>query len=119
MLDFAAAVDHGAESRSLPVIGLPIPDTLTATAKWFAGARFDVPWGDLDYLERVSELAVPILLFHGVDDDIVPVKTSDELAEVRSDLVTYVRVDDAPHIGSWNLDPDRYEAEIASFLSGL
>ena len=33
--------------------------------------------------------------------------------------VVRLRVDDAPHIGSWNLDPDRYETEIASFLSGL
>lgn len=119
MLDFSAAVDLGARNRSIPVLGLPIPDTLTATAKWLAGVRFDVAWGDLDYLERVSELDVPILLFHGDDDDIVPVNTSDELARLRPDLVTYIRVDDAPHIGSWNLDPERYEQAFGEFLSGL
>jgi pimeloyl-ACP methyl ester carboxylesterase len=119
MLDFSAAVDLGAENRSLPVVGLPIPDTLTATAKWFAGVRFDVPWGDLDYLERADELDVPILLFHGEDDDIVPVDTSDALAERRPDLVTYIRVGSAPHIGSWNLDPARYEQSLAAFLAGL
>ena len=119
MLDFSAAVDLGARNRSLPVVGLPIPDTLTSTAKWMAGIRFDVAWGDLDYLERVGELAVPILLFHGGEDDIVPVDTSDQLAELQPDLVTYLRVDEAPHIGSWNLDPDRYEKEFAEFLAGF
>ena len=119
MLDFSAAVDHGARNRSLPVVGLPIPGTLTSTAKWMAGIRFDVPWGDLDYLERAGELAVPILLFHGVEDDIVPVETSDRLAELRPELVTYIRVDDAPHIGSWNLDPAAYEQAFREFLAGL
>ncbi len=119
MLDFSAAVDLGARNRSLPLIGLPIPDTLTSTAKWMAGVRFDVPWGDLDYLERAGELEVPILLFHGAEDDIVPVSTSDELAALRPELVTYFLVDDAPHIGTWNLDPERYEQVFGNFLAGL
>jgi pimeloyl-ACP methyl ester carboxylesterase len=119
MLDFGAAVDLGAENRSLPVVGLPIPGTLTATAKWLAGARYDVDWGRLDYLDRVDEIDVPILLFHGVADDTVPVETSDEMARLRPDIVTYVRVENAPHIGSWNLGPARYEEAVRTFLAGL
>ena len=118
MLDFGAAVDLGAENRSLPG-GLPIPDTLTATAKWMAGLRYDVEWGNLDYLDRAEELGVPILLFHGVEDDIVPVETSNELARQRPDLVTYQRVEEARHLESWNLDPARYESSLTEFLAGL
>ena len=119
MLDLGAAVDLGAENRSLPLIGLPIPRTLTATAKWIAGRRYDLDWGGLDYLERVDDLDVPILLFHGADDDIVPVKTSDALAMLRPDLVTYHRVEMAQHLESWNLNPAEYERLLAEFLGGL
>ncbi len=119
MLDLGAAVDLGAENRSLPLIGLPIPDTLTATAKWLAGIRFDLEWDRLDYLERVEELSTPILLFHGVEDDIVPVDTSDELAELRPDLVSYHRIEDARHLESWNLNPAGYERLLAEFLAAL
>jgi pimeloyl-ACP methyl ester carboxylesterase len=119
MLDLGAAVDLGAENRSLPLIGLPIPDTLTATAKWIAGVRYDLEWGRLDYLDEANEIDVPILLFHGAEDDIVPVETSDALAELRPGLVTYHRVDDAKHLESWNLDRSRYEQLLIDFLAGL
>lgn len=119
MLDLGAAVDLGAENRNLPLIGLPIPDTLTATAKWMAGLRYDLEWGRLDYLERAGEIAVPILLFHGVEDDIVPVETSDALADLLPDLVTYHRVEEAQHLESWNLGPERYQQLVVAFLAGL
>ncbi len=119
MLDFGAAVDLGASNRSLPVIGLPIPATLTASAKWIAGLRYDVDWDRLDYLERVTEIETPILLFHGAADDLVPVATSDELAAMRPDLVTYQRVDSARHLESWNVDPTGYERALTDFLAGL
>lgn len=119
MLDLGAAVDLGAENRSLPLIGLPIPDTLTATAKWIAGVRYDLEWGRLDYLDEANGIDVPILLFHGAEDDIVPVETSDALAELRPGLVTYHRVDDAKHLESWNLDRSRYEQLLIDFLAGL
>lgn len=44
---------------------------------------------------------------------------NDALAEVKRDLVTYVRVADATHVRSWNMDPDDYEAAVASFLEDL
>ena len=119
MLDFGAAVDLGASNRSLPLIGVPIPPSLTAAAKWIADLRYDVDWQRLNYLDRVEELSVPVLLFHGASDDLVPVGTSDELAEVRSDLVTYHRVDLAKHLQSWNVNPLIYETLLVNFLAGL
>jgi predicted alpha/beta-fold hydrolase len=119
VLDFGAVIDLGAENRSLPVVGLPIPDTLTATAKLIAGWRFDIDWDQLDYLARADELDVPILLFHTADDDIVPVETSDELAAERDDIVDYRRADTGEHLGSWNVDPEGYEQRLAEFLAEL
>jgi pimeloyl-ACP methyl ester carboxylesterase len=119
MLDFGASVDLGASNRSLPIIGLPIPATLTAMAKWIASLRYDLDFDRLDYLDRVDEITVPILLFHGVEDDLVPVAVSDELAEKLPGLVDYHRVESAEHLQAWNLDRNLYDRVLEEFLAGL
>jgi len=50
---------------------------------------------------------------------VVPVETSDALAQARPDLVTYHRVPEATHARSWNIDPEKYEAAVRKFLAGL
>ena len=112
MLDFNATIDLGARQRGAPGI-------LTALGKFIAGARFDIDWEALDYLSRAGDLDVPILLFHGDDDETVPVESSDALAEARPDIVTYVRVPDATHVRSWNMNPVAYEGAVRDFLQGL
>ena len=112
LLDFGAAVDHGASER-----GVPAP--LNWIGRRIAALRFDIDWGELDYVGRAGELEAPILLFHGDDDDTAPVATSDALAEARPDIVTYVRVAGAGHVRSWNTDPDAYGAAVRDFLNGV
>jgi hypothetical protein len=109
MLDFGAVFDREAGERGLPGF-------LTAVSKLIVGFRFDVDWGELNYLKRADELAVPILLFHGDDDPTVPVATSDALAEARPDIVTYVRAAGVGHVRSWNAGPAVYEASVRDFL---
>ncbi len=117
MLDFRRTVDFQAAHTSIPLIGLPVPPTLTATAEWMAGWRFDLDWSDLDYLTSVDRLHVPVLVFHGTKDDDVPIATSRELARARPDLVTLVEVEGATHLTAWNTDPDAYDRELTSFLT--
>lgn len=112
MLDFGAVIDREANERG-------VPGLLTAVSKLIVGFRFDVDWGELNYLKRADELAVPILLFHGDDDPTVPVTTSDALAEARPDIVTYVRSEGVGHVRSWNADPSAYEASVRGFLERL
>lgn len=119
MLDFGRTVDFGGSQETLPVVGLRVPQSLTSVAKWFAGWRFDVGWGAVDYLARADELSVPILLFHGTDDDVVPIELSEEFAGARPDLVTYRRIDGAEHVASWNVDPAAYERHVTGFLGSL
>jgi pimeloyl-ACP methyl ester carboxylesterase len=109
MLDFAATVDLGARQQGAPGF-------LTEVARRIAGFRFGIDWGELDYLKRADELAAPILLFHGDEDDTVPVETSDALAEARPDIVTYVRVPEAGHVCTWNVDPAAYDTAVGDFL---
>ena len=112
MLDFGATVDLGAHEDGYPQL-------LATLAKAVAGFRFDIDWGELDYLERADELDVPILLFHGDADDTVPMETSDILAESRQDIVKYIRVPGARHVRSWNTDRAAYEAAVREFLRDL
>lgn len=118
MLDFGRTVEFQAEQESLPVVGLPVPPSLTASAKWIAGWRFDLDWSDLDYLADTEKLRTPILVFHGTDDDDIPIATSRDLAAARPDLVTLVEVDGATHLTTWNHDPEAYERELLAFLRG-
>ncbi len=115
MLDFSRAVDHGASRQTLPLVGLPLPQSLTAVAKWIAGWRYGVDWGSLDYLDGVAKLRAPILLFQGTADKTVPAATSDQLARTAGN-VTYVRVAGAGHLDSWNLEPARYDRAVQAFV---
>ncbi|GIU92871.1 MAG: alpha/beta hydrolase [Acidimicrobiia bacterium] len=108
------AVDFAASRRR--VAGLPLPPTLTATAKLIAGLRLGVNWRTIDYPQRAGRLAVPTLVIHGTDDDTIPISTSRRFAEARPEFVTLVEVEGAAHVASWNLDPERYESTVIGFL---
>ena len=112
MLDFGATVDLGAHESGYPQL-------FASLAKAVAGFRFDIDWEGLDYLKRADELDIPILLFHGDADDIVPLETSDALAESRRDIVRYIAVPGARHVRSWNTDSAAYEAAVREFLRDL
>jgi len=112
MLDFGATVDHGARGRKL--LG-----PISAAGKQLAALRFDVDWDKLNYLKRSDELGVPVLLFHGDQDDRVPVGTSDALAAARPDIVTYVRTSGVDHVRTWNADPAAYELAVREFLAHM
>ena len=109
MLDLNATVDMAAEIRN-------VPPFLTTIAKVISGSSFGIDWNALDYLDRVDEISVPVLLFHGDGDKRVPVSISERFAESRPDLVTYEFFAGAPHGGAWNVDSERYEAVVGEFV---
>ena len=118
MTDFGRAVDHGASRQTLPLVGLPLPQSLTDVAKWVASWRYGVDWPSLDYLRGAAKLQPPILLFQGTTDQTVPAATSDELARLAHD-VTYIRVAGADHLDSWNLNPARYNRAVQAFVEPI
>jgi uncharacterized protein len=115
-LDLGEVIDHAAVDRDLPVLGTPVPPALTVVAKGIAGLRYDLDWGELDYVDRAGGLAAPILLFHQAGDRTVPVAISEELAASRPDLVTFERFGGDGHVQSWNVDRARYERAVRAFL---
>jgi uncharacterized protein len=115
-LDLGECIDRGAEDRDLPLLGTPVPPALTVVAKGIAGLRYDLDWGELDYLDRAGRLATPMLVFHQRGDPTVPVAISEALAAARPDLVTFERFDGDGHVQSWNMDRPRYERALRAFL---
>ncbi len=92
------------------------PSFLARPVEWAIGARIDVDWESLDASRHSQDLQLPILLFHGTEDDIVPISTSDELAAELPERVTYFRVPEAGHTEGWNVDPRVYERRLEAFL---
>jgi uncharacterized protein len=117
MLDFSQTVDDNASREPIPVIGVSLPPSLTAVAKWIAEQRFDVRWDELDYLEDTDAYGdVPFLVFHGAADTTIPVATSRRFARLEPDTVTLVTCPDADHLECWNVDSEGYALTLRTFV---
>lgn len=97
---------------------LRIPEPVLAAATGRALRRAGLAGSDLDYHRSFTGTALPVLLFHGDSDAIIPVALSDAFAANRPNI-TYHRVPRAGHVRSWNTDPERYESAVGHFLEAL
>jgi pimeloyl-ACP methyl ester carboxylesterase len=108
-LDWQAILAFNATEMGFPAFAsLPV--------EWAIGARIDADWESLDALRHPDAFQLPILLFHGTEDDLVPISTSDEFAALLPRRVTYFRVPAAGHTQGWNVDPQLYERRLSAFL---
>jgi pimeloyl-ACP methyl ester carboxylesterase len=85
--------------------------------EWAIGTRINADWDSLDAIQHPDDFHLPILLFHGEDDKVVPISTSDDFAAELPRWVTYYRVPGAGHTESWNVDPRLYERRLRAFLA--
>lgn len=102
-----------ARNRGIPD---PVIPPLLWSTKLISDLRADLDFDQVEPVDHAEQLEVPILLFHGTADPDVPVETSDELAEARPDLVTYLRYEDVGHVRAWNTNRSEYEAALRAFL---
>ncbi len=111
-LNWQRVLEFNATEMGLPGFSaLPI--------EWAIGARIDADWDSLDALQHPEDFHLPILLFHGTEDKVVPIATSDEFAAELPRWVTYYRVPKAGHTESWNVAPRLYGRRLTAFLSRL
>jgi alpha-beta hydrolase superfamily lysophospholipase len=109
-LDWKAILSFNATKMGLPSFAaLPV--------EWAIGLRIDADWNAADALRHTGDFHLPILLFHGTDDPLVPIATSDRFAADLRRWVTYYRVPGDGHAEAWNVDPGLYESRLTSFLS--
>ena len=96
-----------------------IPELFFPYIKLFTEVRYGVNFDTMDFRDALVKSEVPVLLFHGDDDEWVPVDMSDYIAENRRTNFTYIRMSNVGHVTSWNADPVRYIFEIEKFLKSL
>jgi len=108
-LDWKSILSFNAERMGLPAFA-------ATPVEWAIDARMDPDWGSLDALQHSNDFHLPILLFHGTEDKLVPISTSDAFAAGLPHWVTYYRVPKAGHTESWNVDPRLYERRLTAFL---
>jgi hypothetical protein len=110
VLDWRSVISNEAGSLHVPFMATPV--------EWAIGLRIHVDWEALDEISQAAFFRVPILLFQGLDDPLVPAAGSQAFADgVPDDRVTYVPVPGAGHIESWNVDPASYDRALEEFLA--
>ena len=96
-----------------------VPSQLFGYFKIFTEVRYGVDFQKMDFTNAVINSEIPVLLFHGDDDEWVPVEMSDFVAANRDKNFTYIRYENVGHVTSWNADPDNYVYQLSLFLEGL
>jgi alpha-beta hydrolase superfamily lysophospholipase len=92
------------------------PSFAALPVEWAIDARTNVDWDSLDALQHPDDFQLPILLFHGDDDAVIPIATSEDFAAELPRWVTYYRVPKAGHTQGWNVDPSVYDQRLRRFL---
>ena len=85
-----------------------LPGFTALPVEWAIGARIDADWDSLDALSHPEDFQLPILLFHGGEDKVVPISLSEDFAAALPRWVSFYRVPRAGHVESWNVDPPLY-----------
>jgi pimeloyl-ACP methyl ester carboxylesterase len=111
-LDWPEIISFQATEMGFPAIA-------SKPVEWAIGARIDVDWDSLDALRHPDALRLPILLYHGTDDEVVPISTSEDLAAELPRRVTFYPAPDAGHTQAWNVDPRLYEHRLRAFLASM
>jgi uncharacterized protein len=109
VLDWASVIDHVAGNLHIGFMGTPV--------RWMVGLRIGANFAALDEIAHAASFRVPILLFQGEADRLVPPADSRAFAQAAPGPVTYVPVPGAGHIESWNRDPTAYDGHLRTFLS--
>ncbi|MEW9550016.1 alpha/beta hydrolase [Nonomuraea sp. NPDC050783] len=112
VLDWNAPIDLGARQQG-------VPGWLTSLGKLFVERRTGVSLDDVDHVRHANAFKQPTLIFVDDADTSVPIAPALRFAQLRPDLVTLVRTHGGGHVGSWNVDPARYEQALRGFLTKL
>jgi pimeloyl-ACP methyl ester carboxylesterase len=108
-LDWTATLRLNGRRRNLPA-------PLVWAAMRLVERRLGSTLAELNQVRHAGSLRVPTLIFLDGDDVVVDPEPTRLFARLRPDLVRLVETSGGGHTRSWNVDPGRYEAELAGFL---
>lgn len=91
---------------------LGVPPVATWLGKFLAAMRAHLDWNQLDRVAHHEGVGAPLLVFHGVHDQFVPVGASEAYARALPGQVTLVRIEGGNHVEAWNADPAHYATTV-------
>lgn len=117
VLDWVTVIKANCVRSGLPAATgiLAVPWLTLRPLSRMIGLPTAIPLGDLDWVARAAELAVPTLIIHGTRDDSAPIRVSQTLRDLRPDLVEFEAFK-AGHTLSWNSDPERWQSTVTAWL---
>ncbi|MEZ2388645.1 alpha/beta hydrolase family protein [bacterium RCC_150] len=119
VINWVDVLAHHAQLNRIPyavgrygqlMLGHPVGRRLTGLA-----APVDLKVMDWD--TRAVELRTPTLVIHSVDDEYVPYGPSASLAEKNPEMVTFEPFEVARHTKEWNVDREKWERLVRSWLA--
>lgn len=118
VVDWYAVLDHQARINFLPtpVARLALDMLTRPWARPITGLETPLDLNRMDWVRRAAELDKRVLLIHSVDDEFVPSGPTRSLANVRRDLAIMPEYEKARHTKEWNVDPDRWNDDVANFI---
>ena len=97
-----------------------VPGFVTDLGKWIAELRFGADYGATDYTSQASKFDVPTTVVQGMADETVNPRITrtyaDAVNAAHPGTVQYEEFADAEHVGSWNVDPPRYDGLVEQLL---
>ena len=115
MLD-APALDWQ-EILSFDATEMGFPSFASLPVEWAIGTRIDADWESLDARRHPDDFQLPILLFHGADDDGRADLDQRRLRRASCRAGSPTSACPRPITSrSWNVDPALYERRLGRFL---
>ncbi|PTA68117.1 alpha/beta hydrolase [Deinococcus arcticus] len=113
VLDWRATILWQGQRFGLPRLLARHVATFT---QWVVTKRSGQDFDTVDQLRAAPKFTLPMILWHGTRDRTIPISQADALAAARPDLIEYHRVEGAKHIRCWNIDPEKYDAQLEAFV---
>lgn len=112
LLSMHATLELQAAGRDIPG---PVIDPLLLATEAVVDLRGGPDFDRLEHVDALVELDLPILVFHGRDDETVPIGPARQLARkdpAQVNLFAY----DGGHVRGWNLRREAYRTRFTEFL---
>ncbi|MGG5172792.1 alpha/beta hydrolase family protein [Pseudarthrobacter sp. J1738] len=118
VINWVTVLAHHAQLNRIPsLVGRYGQMILThPVGRRLTGLAAPVNLKSMDWVARAVELRTPTLILHSVDDEYVPYGPSAHLAQKNPEIVTFVPFETARHTKEWNVDPQKWDETVSSWL---
>lgn len=81
-----------------------------------AAARIGFPVKRASVIDVAGRIKIPVLMFHGAEDNFVPVQMSEDVYNRMQCPKRLLVVEGAKHVMAYDVAPDQYSSEIGKFM---